>query len=603
MTTPAAPTLTGAEDVVWDLSIFYPAPDDPAIAADMARVLAMADEFAAQYRGRIATLDAESMIDAMQTLESIYDLDGRIGTYASLLFSTDTANPQYGALIQKVQEHGSELAQRIMFFDLEWKAAPQDHAERLLADPTLGKYRYPLETELRYRPHTLSEAEEKILVEKSITGRDAWTRFFTQLTSALRFDLDGEQVNQSQILRKLFDLDREVRRRAADSVTTTLGSRTMELTYIFNVLAADKFSTDRLRNYPAWITARNMSNKAPDAVVEALITAVTSSYDIVAQHYDLKRRILGYDALYDYDRYAPLPLGDGGRQYTWDEARQIVVDAYAAFHPRMGEIAQKFFDERWIHAALLPNKRGGAFASPSVPSAHPFVFINYTGAARDVMTLAHELGHGLHMYLSAEAQGITGLYTPLTTAEMASVFGEMLVFQDLMARETDPSARLAMLVSKIEDSFSTVFRQVSMNRFEDAMHTARRTEGELTTGQLNDMWMRTQRAMFGESVTLRDEYAQWWSYVPHFLHTPGYVYAYAFGELLVLALFNLYRQRGAAFAPQYVDVLAAGDSDYPERILARVGVDLADPAFWNEGLAALRAMVAQEVALAADLGY
>jgi len=601
MTAPA-PALTGAENVVWDLSIFYQSAADPAMAADMERVLGMAAAFAAQYRGRIAALTTAEMVAAMQQMEAIYDLNGRIGTYASLEFSTDTANPQFGALIQKVQEHDAQLAQKLLFFDLEWKAAPQAAVDRLLADPALGKYKYPLETELRYRPYTLSEAEEKILLEKSTTGRSAWTRFFTQLMGAARFDYDGEQLNQSQILRKLHEAERAVRHKAADSITAALREKGMELTYIFNVLAADKATDDRLRGYPSWITARNLSNKAPDAVVEALVTTVTSNYDIVAQHYNLKRRLLGFDTLFDYDRYAPLPFGDGGRHYTWDEARAIVINAYAAFSPRMGEIAQKFFDEQWIHAALLPNKRGGAFASPSVPSAHPFVFINYTGVARDVMTLAHELGHGLHMYLSAEAQGITGLYTPLTTAEMASVFGEMLVFTDLMTKETNAEARLALLAAKIEDSFSTVFRQVSMNRFEQAMHTARREEGELTTERLSEFWLTTQRAMFGDAVTLRADYGLWWSYVPHFLNTPGYVYAYAFGELLVLALFSLYQQRGAAFAVQYIDVLAAGDSDYPENILAKIGVNLSDPAFWNEGIAALRDLVAQEAALAAELG-
>lgn len=599
--TTTTPATTGAENVIWDLSIFYQGPDDPAIAADMERVSQMAAAFAERYRGRVAQLTAAEMVEAMQAMEAIQDLSGRISSYAGLEFSTDTVNPQFGALMQRVQEHGSQIAQQLLFFELEWKAAPQDVIDRVLADPALGKYRHPLETELRYRPYTLSEPEEKILVEKAVTGRSAWTRFFTQIMGALRFDYEGESLNQSQILRKLYETDRETRRKAADSITAGLRSKAMELTYIFNVLAADKASDDRLRGYPSWITARNLANKASDAMVEALIDAVTANYDIVAQHYDLKRRLLGYETLFDYDRYAPLDLGDAGRHYTWDEARQIVVDAYTAFSPRLGAIAQRFFDERWIHAALLPNKRGGAFASPTVPSAHPFVFINYTGVARDVMTLAHELGHGLHMYLSAEAQGITGLYTPLTTAEMASVFGEMLVFTDLMARETDPAVRLAMLMQKLEDSFATVFRQIAMNRFEDAMHTARRTEGELSNERLSELWLETQRAMFGDSVTLRPDYGLWWSYIPHFLNTPGYVYAYAFGELLVLALFNLYRQRGPEFVPQYIDVLAAGDSDYPANILARIGVDLSDPGFWAQGLAALRDLVIQEAALAADV--
>lgn len=592
---------TGAENVIWDLSVFYSGADDPAIQRDMEQVLAMADKFAADYRGRVAQLDAEEMVDAMKAIEAINDFAGRISSFAFLLYTTDTNNPQYGALVQKITEHNSLLQQKTLFFDLEWKAVDDAQAQKLLADPTLGKYRHPLEADLRYKPHMLSEAEEQILVEKSVTGREAWNRFFTQVMSALRYEYDGEQLTQSQILARLHDADRETRRKAADAVTRTLQSRSMELTYIFNVLAADKASDDQRRRYESWISSRNLANKAPDAVVEALIAAVTASYDIVARHYQLKRILLGYDELRDYDRYAPLPIEAADRDYTWEQARETVLNAYSAFSPRLGEVASRFFNENWIHAALLPNKRGGAFASPTVPSAHPFVLVNYTGKARDVMTLAHELGHGAHMYLSAEAQGITGLYTPLTTAEMASVFGEMLVFSDLMNKEPDPAARLAMLAQKIEDSFATVFRQIAMNRFEDGLHTARRGEGELSTERLNQIWMETQKAMFQGSVNLRDEYSQWWSYIPHFLGTPGYVYAYAFGELLVLALFNLYQQRGAEFVPQYLDVLAAGDSDYPDRILAKVGVDLSDPAFWSQGLDTLRQLVEQEEQLAREV--
>ncbi|MCA9907058.1 MAG: oligoendopeptidase F, partial [Anaerolineae bacterium] len=296
-----------------------------------------------------------------------------------------------------------------------------------------------------------------------------------------------------------------------------------------------------------------------------------------------------------------LPLKTGDRFYTWDEAKTMVLTAYQAFSPQFAEIAGRFFDENWIHAPVTPGKRGGAFCSGTVPSAHPYVLVNFTGTANDVMTLAHELGHGIHGYLASQAQGILGMYTPLTTAEMASTFGEMLVFTDLMGKEPDAEARLALLVQKIEDTFATIFRQISMNRFEDKLHTARRTEGELTTERVNTFWMETQRAMFGDSVNLSDAYSQWWSYVPHFVQVPGYVYAYAFGELLVLALFNLYKQHGASFVPDYIDVLAAGDSDYPEQILAKVGVDLSNPAFWNEGLAILRTMIEQEEALAREV--
>lgn len=592
---------TGAEDVLWDLSVFYKDIDDPAIDADLARVKGMADEFAAKYRGRVAQLDAEEMVDAQIELEAIGDLAGRVGSFVGLNFSTDTTDPRFGRKLQQVREWGAKLNQTLMFFDLEWKAVDEAVAAKLLADPTLGKYRHPLEADRRYQPYTLSEIEEQLIVEKDVTGAGAWVRFFTQLTSAMRYEWDGQQVNQSRILDKLYDEDRDTRRRAADSVTAGLRAKEMELTYIYNTLLLDKANEDQRRGYPTWISARNLANKAPDSVVEALINAVTARYDIVARHYNLKRALLDVDNLYDYDRYAPVAIEAEESFYQWNDARQIVESAYSAFSPRVGEIVSRFFDERWIHAPALPNKRGGAFASPTVASAHPFVFVNYLGKARDVMTLAHELGHGVHMYLSGEAQGNTGLHTPLTTAEMASVFGEMLTFEDLMRRETDPRARLQHHAKRVEDSFATVFRQISMNRFEDALHTARRAEGELPTPRINELWLKTQRDMFGDSVTLRDEYGWWWSYVGHFIHTPGYVYAYAFGELLVLALFNLYRTRGAAFVPQYIEVLAAGDSDYPDRILAKVGVDLTDPNFWNEGLSFLSDLVDEEERLAREV--
>ncbi|MFN8528304.1 MAG: M3 family oligoendopeptidase [Anaerolineae bacterium] len=592
---------TGAEGVLWDLSIFYHSADDPAIEHDMEAVRQLVESFASKYRGRVGSLDAEEMVDLMIEREAIDDLQGRLGSYAFLNFATDTADPVWGALVQKMREFGSQLAQKLLFFDLEWKEVPEAQAKALLANPTLGKYAHMLESDMRYRPYILSEVEEQLLVEKGVTGRGAWTRFFSQLISSLRFPYDGEMLTQSQVLSKTYDPDREVRRKAAQSVTETLKSRLMETSYIFNVLTLDKAQDDARRKYPTWISSRNLANKAPDAVVEALVSAVTANYETVARHYRLKRVLLGVDELYDYDRYAPIPVKAPERDYSWAEARDIVEKAYYAFSPEAGKVVSRFFDEQWIHAALMPNKRGGAFASASVPSAHPFVFLNYTGKARDIETLAHELGHGLHQYLAGQAQGIFYQYAPLTTSETASTFGEMLTFNNLMSQETDPSARLVMVAAKIEGSFATIFRQISMNRFEDALHTARRSEGELSADRIGALWMATQRAMFKDSVNLRDDYGVWWSYIGHFLDVPGYVYAYAFGELLVMSLFKLYQERGAAFVPQYLDLLAAGDSDYPDRLLAKVGIDLNDPQFWNGGLDILGDMVTQEEALAREV--
>lgn len=598
MTTQTTQERTGAEEVRWDLSDLYNDIDDPQIERDMAQTDARADSFAATYRGRALSLDAEALYQAIAEYEAIVEAANRLGAFAHLIWTTDAANPRYGALLQRLTEWEAQLQQKLVFFELEWTNAPDDFARAMLAHPTLAHYRHWLEVMRRYQPHRLTEPEEKILAEKSVTGRSAWARFFSELMGNTRYPFDGQELTQAGILAKLYDPDRSVRQRAAQAFTDVLRQQLPTLTYIFNTLAADKASDDRLRKFPSWISSRNLDNQVSDEVVEALIEAVTARYDIVARYYHLKRRLLGLDRLYDYDRYAPLPAAEG--HYRWEQAREMVLEAYGKFHPQMAEIAGQFFARSWIDAPPYPGKRSGAYSASAVPSVHPYVFLNFTGSARDVMTLAHELGHGVHQYLSRE-QGMLQQHTPLTTAEMASTFGEMLVFSDFMARESDPAVRLAMLAHKIEDTFATVFRQISMNRFEHAIHTARRTEGELPSERLSQFWLETQQAMFGDSVELTDNYAIWWSYVPHFLQVPGYVYAYAFGELLVLALFARYQQEGDSFAPRYLQVLRAGSSDWPEAILAPLGVDLTAPDFWQEGLREIEALVAQAEKLVAQM--
>ena len=498
--------------------------------------------------------------------------------------------PAFGALLQKVTERGSRLSQKLVFMELELAAAPDDAAAAWLADPAVARYRHWLELVRRYRPHMLTEPEEKILAEKAVTGRSAWVRFFDEVHGAARYTFDGQEMTRDQVLTRLYSPDRDLRRRAQELVTGGLKDMSRTTTFIMNNILADKASDDRLRSYPTWISARNMGNEVDDATVDALVAAVTSRYDIVARYYNIKRRLLGVDELFDYDRYAPLPSAD--KHYAWDEARSIVLNAYGNFDPRLSDIAAMFFDRRWIDAAIRPGKRGGAFSAGTVPSVHPYILMNYEARPRDVMTLAHELGHGVHQKLSG-VQGLLQADTPLTTAETASVFGEMLVFQDLLAREDDPKIRLAMLTSKIEDSFATAFRQISMNRFEQAAHTARRSEGELSAERISELWMGSQRPMFGESVTLTDNYAMWWSYIPHFIATPGYVYAYAFGELLVLALYARYKQSPAGFADAYVGMLTAGGSNWPHEIVKPLGVDLTDPDFWQKGLGILAEMVGE----------
>ena len=601
MSDAAAEGLTGAEDVIWDLSRLYQSLDDPKIEADIGRVNALAEAFQERFRGKLDKMSAGDYVAAYEAMEAIYDLSGRLESYAFLNFSTDTGDAGFQALVAKMQDLHAAISQILVFFELEWNALDEDRAQAILDDPIVTKYRYFLEAERRYKPYRLTEPEEQIIIEMGVTGSGAWARFFTQLTSAFSFDWMGEQVNMSFILNKLYDPDRDVREMAWRKVTDKLDERSMELTYIFNTLALDKANSDKRRGYPSWVSSRNLSNKAEDSVVEALIDSVTGNYALVARHYELKRALLGYEELYDYDRYAPLNLKESEAFYGWSQAQEIVLGAFAKFSCEMKTVAQEFFDESRIHAPVSAGKRGGAFAAPTVASAAPYVFLNYLGSARDVTTLAHELGHGIHMALSGRKHGLFALYTPLTTAEMASTFAEMLVFQDLMAAESDREVRLSMLVGKIEDTFATVFRQISMNRFEDKMHGARRAEGELTTERLSELWLETQRDMFGDSVTITEEYGLWWSYVPHFLHTPGYVYAYSFGELLVLALYRMYEEEGESFVPKYLELLAAGDSDYPDTLLAAIGVDINDPGFWQKGIDVIEGWIDEAAALAREL--
>ncbi len=588
--------LTGAENVAWNLGDLYAGANDPAFARDLEACITRADALLADYHGRIASLSADELLIFLRAYEALVELIQKVSGFARLQWTTNTNDDTYGALLQKVTECASQVAQKTVFFSLEWAALSDAQATALINDPKLAFYRHYLEAERRYRPHLLSEAEEKILTEKDVTGRAAWNRFFDETLGSARYEFGGQHVSQEHVLKQMYASDQETRRTAAASFTAGLRGNLRTLTFVFNTLLAEKASEDRLRHYPTWLSARNLANEASDETVQALITAVTSRYDIVARYYHLKRRLLGLDTLYDYDRYAPLPTNATTR-FQWDEARYTVLRAYEQFHPRMAEVASLFFEKRWIDAPVRPGKRGGAFSSGGVPSVHPYVLMNFVGTGRDVSTLAHELGHGVHQYLSRE-HGMLQAHTPLTTAEMASVFGEMLVFNSLIEREPDPAARLAILASKIENTFATVFRQTSMNRFEAAIHTARRSEGELSSDRFSDLWMTTQRAMFSDSVTLTDDYGIWWSYIPHFLHTPGYVYAYSFGELLVLALYARYRQEGASFAPKYLEVLSAGGSDWPHAILSKLGVDLNDPEFWKLGLAEIESLIAQAELLA-----
>jgi len=591
-----------AAGIRWDLSDLYAGPDDPNIERDLDVALAAARGFAERFRGRIAELDAAGLAAALDELERFEEPAHRAAAYAQLLFAGDTAAPRHGALLQRVQERGSEIRNVLVFFELEWVALADARAAALLGDPALARRRHLLATMRRYRPHLLSEPEEKLLEETANTGSRAFMRFFDESLGALRFRYDGPdgsvEKSEEELLALLYEPDRTVRRLAADALTRGLREHARPFTFVFNTLVQDKAIRDRLRHYPDPATERHLANEIEPATVAALLEACEARYDLVQRYYRLKRRLLGVDELFDYDRYAPIAAAEGRR--TWESARRAVLDAYRDFAPALADAATPFFERRWIDAELRPGKRSGAFSASTVPSSHPYVLLNYTSNLRDVMTLAHELGHGVHQFL-ARPRGLFEQDTPLTTAETASVFGEILVFRRLLREERDPAIRLGLLCGKLEDAFATIFRQVVMTRFEEALHAARRREGELPTSRINELWMAANRPMFGDTVQLRDEYAWWWLYVPHFVHSPFYCYAYAFGELLVLALVRRYDEEGATFVPRYLDMLAAGGSEAPRDIVARTGLDIAEPAFWSRGLSLLEELLAEAEAAVAAL--
>jgi oligoendopeptidase F len=589
--------------VAWDLSDLLDGAEDPSAAVDamLEEGQRRADAFAEAHAGRVAELDGPGLVAAMQDLAALQDLLGRAGSYAMLSFSENTADPRRGALLQRMQEKATAIETRLLFFDLEWAALDDDRAEELLAADGLDFARHHLRTARRYRPHLLSEPEEKILAEKQLTGRGAWTRLFEEQASSIQVALDdgAEPVSLEVALARLFAPERDVRRDAAERVTNALQPGLRVRGYVLNTLLADKMVDDRLRHYPHWLASRNLANEASDESVQALLEAVRARYELPRRWYRLKARLLGVDRLADYDRMAAVT--ESGERVEWADARDMVLASYEAFSPELGSVVRRFFDDPWIDAPVRPAKRGGAFCAYTVPSVHPYLLLNYTHQRRDVLTLAHELGHGVHAVLAGR-QGVFHMATPLTMAETASVFGESLVFRRLLEQTSTPESRLALLAESIEGSIATVFRQVAMNRFEDLAHTERRRAGELSVERIGELWAESQEEMLGDAVEVTDGYRAWWSYVPHFINTPGYVYAYAYGQLLALAVYARYEEEGEAFVPAYLELLSAGGSRSPEELGRIVGVDLADPGFWDTGLSLVERQLEAAEAAAHETG-
>jgi oligoendopeptidase F len=579
----------------WDLAALL---GETTVAELLDESVRRADAFAERYAGQIAQLDADGLREAMTELEAINELIGRAGSYVSLRFATDTADPERGAELQLVQERATEVETRLVFFDLEWAALEEERAEALLAADGLDFCRHYLRSARRYRPHLLSESEEKVIAEKAISSQSAWGRLFGELCAAIRVGLDGTELPLDVALARLQSPDRDARRTAAEAVTEALGPGLRTRAFIYNTLVYDKSVEDRLRHYPHWLASRNLANEASDESVMALIKAVRARYDIPQRWYRLKAKLIGVDRIADYDRAAPV-LGED-LSFSYGEARDLVLDTYREFSEEAGAVTRRFFDESWIDAPVRPHKRGGAFCSYTVPSVHPYVMLNFTARRRDVLTMAHELGHGLHAAL-AQPQGLFHQSTPLTLAETASVFGETLVFERLLAATSSDRERLGLLAERIDGAIATVFRQMAMNRFEHLVHTGRRAEGELSMDRINELWVESQAELFGDSVQITDGYRMWWSYVPHFINTPGYVYAYAYGQLLALSVYSRYAQAGPGFVPQYLELLSAGGSRSPEELAAIVDINLADPGFWDAGLGLVEAQLAEAERLAERL--
>jgi oligoendopeptidase F len=590
--------LTGAEEVAWDLSDLYTGGDDPRIEQDVEETDSTAAAFRERYYGKIAELSAGELREAIEERQRIESIFTRAIYFAHLNYSTNMNDSERGALVARLTEKGATIDTQLLFFGLEIAALEDADAESLISSDELEGWHHWLRTIRKFRPYVLTEAEEKILTEKSVSGFSAWDRLFDELLGAVKVDLDGTEIGFEEAMSKLYSPDRDLRRRAAEGVTTALEPGLKTRSFVFNTTAVDKSIDDRLRGYATWLSSRNLSNDTTDEAVEALIGAVTNRYDVVQRYYTLKARLLGLDRLTYYDRMAP--LGDDPTHVGWAEASDIVLGAFADFSTETGSIVERFFRDGWIDAPPRDGKRHGAFCATNVPGVHPYVFMNYTGDRRSVLTLAHELGHGLHGYLAAPL-GLFNASSPLTTAETASVFGEALTFKRLLALEEDPQKRLNLLAGRIEDSIATVFRQVAMNRFEHGVHTTRRDEGEISPERFQEIWLATQTDMFGESVDV-DGYGIWWSYIPHFIGTPGYVYAYAYGYLFALTIFRKYELEGDSLVEPYIDLLRAGGSKPPEELAEMVGLDLTDPRIWDAGIDALAVELDEAEALAADIG-
>ena len=566
----------------WNLADLYPGRDSKRLKDDLARAAREAESFHRRYFGKVGGLSGRALGKAIAAYEAIDEVLSRLMSYSQLVYAGNVTDPEIGRFHQTIRERATDIASRLVFFTLEINRIGERALKEKLKAKEAAHYASWIRDVRVYRDHQLDEAMERLLHEKQVAGRAAWVRLFDETIAGMRFDVDGESLTGEQALHLLSDEDGAVRKTAAKALGAGFGEKAPLFALITNTLAKDKEIEDRWRKFPRPQSARNLSNHVEDTVVDALAKAVRDAYPKLShRYYRLKAKWFGRRTLDYWDRNAPLPE-TGGRTIPWGEAQAIVLDAYAAFSPELAAVGRRFFDKAWIDAPARPGKSPGAFAHPTVPSAHPYLLLNYMGRPRDVMTLAHELGHGVHQVLAAP-QGHLKCDTPLTLAETASVFGEMLTFRKLLAGESDPKRRKAMLAGKVEDMINTVVRQIAFYEFESRVHAERR-KGEIACDRLCDIWMDVQRESLGSAFRYDDEYRFYWTYIPHFIHSPFYVYAYAFGDCLVNSLYAVYQNAERGFAERYLDMLRAGGTLRHRELLAPFGLDAGDPKFWAKGL-------------------
>ena len=573
----------------WDLGDLYRTPEAPELAADLDWSRARAEALATTYRGRLASIAGAELGAAIADYEALSERLDKVMSYAQLLYAADVSDADRARFHQTMHERVTDISTETLFFTLELNRLDDAVLQRQLQDPAAARYA-PWVREVRaFRRHQLSEDMETLLHEKAVVGRAAWVRLFEETLAQTRFRVGRRRLTLSEVLDLLSDRDGHRRRKAAAALARGLAGEVRLFALVLNTLAKDKSVEDRWRRFPGPVSDRNLANQVEDEVVDAMVAAVKDTYeDLSHRYYRLKARWLGKRRLHYWDRNAPLADG-GDRRFSWDEARSTVLDAYAAFDPRMADVARRFFEGDWIDAPPRPGKDPGAFSHPTVPSAHPYILMNFHGKARDVMTLAHELGHGVHQVLAAD-RGALMASTPLTLAETASVFGEMLAFRAMLAGEREPARRRALLAGKVEDMLNTVVRQVAFHEFETRVHGERR-EGELSVDRLGEIWLDVQRESLGPAFRFADEYRVYWAYIPHFVHTPFYVYAYAFGDCLVNSLYDVFQNGHPGFQGKYLDMLKAGGTLRHRELLAPFGLDASDPAFWRRGLGVISGFV------------